>query len=73
MNTLTLIKKQINKAAALHDAQIAMTTYRGVKFECKDGAADEVHGTFCYRGHTCLLYTSPSPRDYAASRMPSSA
>ena len=23
--------------------------------------------------HNCLLYTSPSPRDYAASRMPSSA
>ena len=23
--------------------------------------------------HSCLLYTSPSPRDYAASRMPSSA
>ena len=22
---------------------------------------------------SCLLYTSPSPRDYAASRMPSSA
>ena len=52
MNTLTLIKKQIKKAAALHDAQIAMTTYRGVKFECKEGVSDEVHGTFCYRGHT---------------------
>ena len=26
---------------------------------------------FFYR--SCLLYTSPSPRDYAASRMPSSA
>ena len=25
------------------------------------------------QGHVCLLYTSPSPRDYAASRMPSSA
>ena len=25
------------------------------------------------RSITCLLYTSPSPRDYAASRMPSSA
>ena len=25
------------------------------------------------QGCTCLLYTSPSPRDYAASRMPSSA
>ena len=24
-------------------------------------------------GKNCLLYTSPSPRDYAASRMPSSA
>ena len=24
-------------------------------------------------GELCLLYTSPSPRDYAASRMPSSA
>ena len=26
-----------------------------------------------YNDDTCLLYTSPSPRDYAASRMPSSA
>ena len=25
------------------------------------------------RSEVCLLYTSPSPRDYAASRMPSSA
>ena len=25
------------------------------------------------KGKNCLLYTSPSPRDYAASRMPSSA
>ena len=25
------------------------------------------------QSYTCLLYTSPSPRDYAASRMPSSA
>ena len=25
------------------------------------------------RQYVCLLYTSPSPRDYAASRMPSSA
>ena len=25
------------------------------------------------KANICLLYTSPSPRDYAASRMPSSA
>ena len=52
MNTLNIIKNQIQKAAALHDAQIAMTTYRGVKFECKQGQESETHGTFCYRGHT---------------------
>ena len=28
---------------------------------------------FTLRYMPCLLYTSPSPRDYAASRMPSSA
>ena len=28
---------------------------------------------WCPFDTACLLYTSPSPRDYAASRMPSSA
>ena len=51
MNTLNLIKKQIQKASAIHDAQIAMTTYRGLKYECKQGS-EEIHGTFCYRGHS---------------------
>ena len=51
MNTLQLIKKQINKASALHDAQITRTAYRGVK--CKvHQPAEESHGTFCYRGRT---------------------
>ena len=51
MNTLTIIKKQINKAAALHDAQITHTAYRGVKCDVrKEG--QESHGTFCYRGRT---------------------
>ena len=30
-------------------------------------------GSFFLLPKACLLYTSPSPRDYAASRMPSSA
>jgi len=51
MNTLTLIKKQIEKAARLHDAQINITKYRGV--DCKvHEAGEETHGTFCYRGKT---------------------
>ena len=30
-------------------------------------------GVFLNFGHSCLLYTSPSPRDRQKSRMPSSA
>ena len=49
MNTLALIKTQIKKAAALHDAQINVTKYRGV--DCKvHQSGEETHGTFCYRG-----------------------
>ena len=52
MNTLTIIKKQINKASKiLHDAQITHTAYRGVKCEVRK-AGQESHGTFCYRGRT---------------------
>ena len=51
MNTLSLIKKQIEKASRLHDAQIMHTTYRGVKYECHQ-VDEKGHGTFCYRGNT---------------------
>ena len=34
-----------------------------------DSSSDPLHGVY----HTCLLYTSPSPRDLSTSRMPSSA
>ena len=55
------------------DAQ-ALSRY----FEYYAGAADKLHGqTIPYQtGYTvltCLLYTSPSPRDRTRSRMPSSA
>ena len=52
MNTLTIIKKQIEKASRLHDAQITHTAYRGVVYDTRCEARDEVHGAFCYRGHT---------------------
>ena len=37
------------------------------------GAQEEVELPLKVLVLGCLLYTSPSPRDYAASRMPSSA
>ena len=51
MNTLQIIKKQINKASAVHDAQITHTAYRGVQCEVHK-PAEESPGTFCYRGRT---------------------
>ena len=46
-------------------------------FECTrlpigEGYA-RIENLFARRGHGCLLYTSPSPRDRQKSRMPSSA
>jgi hypothetical protein len=52
MNTLHLIKKQIQKASALHDAQISHTAYRGVEYDVHCDTTNDSHGTFCYRGHT---------------------
>ena len=34
---------------------------------------DQLGLDICYRAKSCLLYTSPSPRDRQKSRMPSSA
>jgi hypothetical protein len=52
MNTLNLIRKQIQKASALHDAQIFHTSYRGVEFKVDNHDSKETHGKFTYRGHT---------------------
>ena len=52
MNTLNMIKKQINKASAVHDAQITHTSYRGVEYSTRCVESKESHGTFCYRGRT---------------------
>ena len=52
MNTLNMIKKQINKASALHNAQVLHTTYRGVEYDTRCVGSKEIHGTFCYRGRT---------------------
>jgi hypothetical protein len=52
MNTLQLVKTQIKKASALHDAQITHTAYRGVEYDTRCVDSKESHGTFCYRGRT---------------------
>jgi len=50
MNTLNLIRKQIQKVSALHDAQITHTAYRGVVTKVTSVKPSEVHGKYTYRG-----------------------
>ena len=47
-----MIKKQIQKASALHDAQVLHTSYRGVEYKVGSHEEKETHGTFNYRGNT---------------------
>ena len=44
----------------------------GIEAALKAGVKSIEHGTYL-DAETCLLYTSPSPRDRTRSRMPSSA
>ena len=52
MNTLNMIRRQIEKQAALHNAQLSHTSYRGVEYDTRCVENKETHGTFCYRGNT---------------------
>ena len=54
------------KSRGLGDDIEKFTKFTGIK-KAVDIVADK------FNKDCCLLYTSPSPRDYAASRMPSSA
>ena len=54
----------IRTKKSIEDCDIVIVKF-GEKYKQWNAAFDA--------GYACLLYTSPSPRDYAASRMPSSA
>ena len=71
--------KTINKY--LGDDYRVLASYGHIRdLPSKNGSVDPDHNfkmewevdSFSKK-YFCLLYTSPSPRDYAASRMPSSA
>ena len=51
MNTLNIIKRQIDKAEALRRAQLSHTSYRGIPTQYKWMSSDR-HGEFTYRGVT---------------------
>ena len=55
------------------DGKISSTDIEGYLKELPDDAANSIYTNEIDDKKTCLLYTSPSPRDQRGSRMPSSA
>ena len=69
-------KKALNETEGNLDKALEWLRKKGIaSAEKKSGrvAAEGAIGSYIHTGSSCLLYTSPSPRDLAVSRMPSSA
>ena len=78
-HNLTIDRDQLEKMRGHKGMVIWFTGLSGSGKSTLANALNEVlhldgFSTYVLDGdNICLLYTSPSPRDYAASRMPSSA
>ena len=71
---------KINRQFSADDILKVLKRLSGGIYPSGDASADEVSNenldVYCdifYQMYSCLLYTSPSPRDRTRSRMPSSA
>ena len=70
VHQLLLCAALLSGGAALHGPAAAHNYHMGItdiSYNANTGSTEIVHT------YTCLLYTSPSPRDRTRSRMPSSA
>ena len=56
-----------------YEAELAVIIGQKCKNLTSDNALEVIAGYSCFNDGSCLLYTSPSPRDQRGSRMPSSA
>ena len=69
---LYVIISGLSRKATADDSAAAAAAFASGSVPELDAASKELSGTPS-GGSTCLLYTSPSPRDKRQSRMPSSA
>ena len=69
VNDAPTVASQIADASTAEDSAYSLN----VAGTCTDVDGDTLTYTISGAPNTCLLYTSPSPRDLSTSRMPSSA
>ena len=70
---LTVYAYQNNAARRYFEGLIQVSTNSGVAYDARALAQGNLFDSDNHTSATCLLYTSPSPRDKRQSRMPSSA
>ena len=68
-----VMKRRLKLLIGFWLAALAVFSKAELQIEITQGADNAVMVAVVPFEWSCLLYTSPSPRDYAASRMPSSA
>ena len=73
MASLDDLKKRITSVKSTQKITKAMKMVAAAKLRKAQESAEKGRPYSDKMHNICLLYTSPSPRDYAASRMPSSA
>ena len=68
-----IIQSNAIKLAPVNLGKLRQSIYTEEKSKSANEFMYVIGAAAKYAPYICLLYTSPSPRDYAASRMPSSA
>ena len=69
----TLADRFIQRCGGLSDREMEAQVLDSMDLERERGITIKAQCVTLQYQHTCLLYTSPSPRDLSTSRMPSSA
>ena len=73
INLATSIVQHPLQNCRLYYSQVTVDPQKSIDYVQRNRNKKVIYRSFVTNSYTCLLYTSPSPRDRTRSRMPSSA